>query len=258
MTKHQYIHGLKPEEDSFGNNIFESFNSGNHYSGYEIEERSDGRFILNGDSNSYFEPFEEWTSIQKLIAPEIKGRILDVGCGGGKHSLYFQENEQEVSAMDNSPKAIETCKIRGILKTIVCDVEHFHLIEKSLKFDHIIFWGNNLGLFQSRDFFLYLMETLEHYTHHDSIIHLESMSPYGEGFLDTETVEYVHQNILRKRLGGQMNTRIRYKKFVTPWTDYLFLSIEELRELVNLTNWEIINIVEDNDTYQYIAQLKRK
>ena len=69
MENHTYISGLKPEEDSFGNNIFESFNSGNLYSGYEIEERSDGRFILYGDSNSYFEPFEEWTSIQKKIAP---------------------------------------------------------------------------------------------------------------------------------------------------------------------------------------------
>jgi 2-polyprenyl-3-methyl-5-hydroxy-6-metoxy-1,4-benzoquinol methylase len=257
MNNHQYIHGLKPEEDSFGNNIYESYNSGNLYSGYEIEERSDGRFILYGDSNAYFEPFEEWTSIQKKIAAEIKGRILDVGCGGGKHSLYFQENDQDVSAMDNSPKAIETCKMRGIRKTIVCDVEYFHLIEDSLKFDHIIFWGNNLGLFQSRDFFLYFMEILEHYTHSDSLIHLESMSPYGEGFSDTETVEYVRQNLLQKRLGGQMNVRVRYKKFVTPWTDYLFLSIEELRELVNHTNWEIVNILEDNETYQYIAQLKK-
>ena len=84
------------------------------------------------------------------------------------------------------------------------------------------------------------------------------MSPYGEGFLDPETVEYVRQNFLRKRLGGQMNARVRYKKFVTPWTDYLFLSIEELRELVNLTNWEIENILEDNEAYQYIAQLKKK
>ena len=258
MKNHTYISGLKPEEDSFGNNIFESFNSGNLYSGYEIEERSDGRFILYGDSNSYFEPFEEWTSIQKKLAPKINGRILDVGCGGGKHALYFQENGHEVYAMDNSPKSIETCKIRGIQNTIVCDVEQFHLIEKSLIFDHLIFWGNNLGLFQSRDFFLYLMEVLEHYTHSESIIHLESMSPYGEGFLDADTVEYVEHNLMRKRLGGQMNVRIRYKKVVTPWTDYLFLSIEELRELLNLTNWAIVQVLEDKDTNQYIAQLKKK
>jgi hypothetical protein len=28
MSRHTYINGLKPEEDSFGTNIFESFNSG--------------------------------------------------------------------------------------------------------------------------------------------------------------------------------------------------------------------------------------
>jgi SAM-dependent methyltransferase len=258
MENHIYINGLKQEEDSFGNNIFESFNSGNLYSGYEIEERSDGRFILYGDSNSYFEPFEEWTTIQRLTAPEMKGKILDVGCGGGKHSLYFQENGQEVYAMDNSPKAIQTCIQRGIQKSIVCDVEHLHLIEKTLKFDHIIFWGNNLGLFQSRDFFLHLMRVLEDYTHDESMIHLESMSPYSDGFLDPETIEYVRQNLLRKRLGGQMNVRVRYKKYVTPWTDYLFLSIEELQELLSLTNWTIVKILEDDETKQYIAQLKKK
>jgi hypothetical protein len=84
------------------------------------------------------------------------------------------------------------------------------------------------------------------------------MSPYTEGFLDQETVDYVNQNFERKRLGGQMNVRIRYKKHVTPWTDYLFLSIDELKRLVNLTNWEIAHIFEDECTNQYIAQLKKK
>jgi SAM-dependent methyltransferase len=255
---HITIHELKPEEDSFGNNIFESYKSGNLYSGFEIEERSDGRFILNGDSNSYFEPFEEWTSIQKQIAPTLTGRILDVGCGGGKHALYFQQQEQEVLAMDNSPKAIETCQLRGIRNTLICDVEHLHLLDKSHKFDHIIFWGNNLGLFQSESFFFYLMELLEEYTYENSILHLESMSPYTEGFLDQETVDYVNQNLDRKRLGGQMNVRIRYKKYVTPWTDYLFLSLDELKRLVDLTNWKIAHIFEDECTNQYIAQLKKK
>jgi hypothetical protein len=103
-----------------------------------------------------------------------------------------------------------------------------------------------------------LFQRQEQYTHNESIIHLESMSPYGEGFLDEDTVEYVQQNLMRKRLGGQMNVRIRYKKVVTPWTDYLFLSLEELKELVNQTNWKIVNILEDNETNQYIAQLKKK
>jgi SAM-dependent methyltransferase len=258
MKNHIYIHGLKDEEDSFGNNIFESYHSGNLYSGYEIEERSDGRFILYGDSNSYFEPFEEWTTIQQQIAPALKGRILDVGCGGGKHSLYFQEQGQDVYAMDNSPKAIETCKIRGIKKTIVCDVEHLHKLDNTYCFDHIVFWGNNLGLFQSEVFFHYLMGILERYTHQESILHLESMSPYEDGFLDPETVEYVKHNLERKRLGGQMNVRVRYKKYVTPWSDYIFLSKSELETLIQRTCWKIDNIFEDKKTNQYIAQLKKK
>jgi len=220
MNKHIEICGLKPAEDSFGNNIFDCYTSGRLYSGYEIEERSDGRFILNGDSNSYFEPFEEWTTIQKQLSEDIEGVILDIGCGGGKHALYFQEKGFEIYAMDNSPKAIETCKLRGIRNTIVCDVEHFNMLDKSFRFDNVLFLGNNLGLLQNRDFFVYFLEVIEGYTNENSNLYLESMNPYGEGFLDEDTVEYVNQNLLQKRLGGQMHVRVRYKKCVTPWSDY--------------------------------------
>jgi hypothetical protein len=159
--------------------------------------------------------------------------------------------------MDNSPKALEICRLRGILNTILCDVEHFYRLDKSLIFDHIIFWGNNLGLFQSRDFFIYLMSVLENYTHDNSLLYLESMSPYSEGFLDQDTVDYVNQNLIQKKLGGQMHLRVRYKKFVTPWTDYLFLSVDELKTLLSKTNWSLNNIYADNESNQYIAVLKK-
>ena len=258
MKNHLEVIGLLPQQDAFGNNIFDCYHSGNHLLGYEIEERDDGRFILYGDSNAYFEPYKEWTSIQRVFSSKISGNILDIGCGAGKHSLYFQNKGNNVYAMDNSPLAIEICKKLGIRNTLLCDVENFHRSNLEMKFDSILFWGNNLGLLQNRSFFIYFFKLLENFSHKNTEIFLESMSPYGNGFQDEDTISYVRNNKSRHRLGGQMHVRVRYKKFVTPWTDYLFVSIKELKELLSLTNWKIKDIVEDEISHQYISSVIRK
>ena len=258
MSEHLFIKGLEVEEDAFGNNIHDCYQTGNHYAGYEIEERDDGRFTMYGDSNAYFEPLEDWTQTQQQLAHQIKGKVLDVGCGGGKHALFFQENGCEVYAMDNSSLAVETCKLRGIKNTIVCDVGHFEKLRKELVFDQVVFWGNNLGLMQNERFFAHFMQLLEAHTHAHSVIFMESMSPYGEGFLDEDTRDYVANNLRQGRMGGQMRVKVRYKKFATPWNDYLFASHEELEKMLGPTAWRIETLHQDPTSHQYIAQIVRK
>ena len=258
MKDTHLIHGLHPSEDAFGNNIHDCFESGNHRGGYEIEERDDGRFILYGDSNAYFEPLEDWTQTQQQLAKRLDGRVLDVGCGGGKHALFFQQNGCEVYAMDNSPLAVETCRLRGIEHTILCDVGHFQQRPSDWMFDHVVFWGNNLGLLQNAQFFRHFMALLEQCTHAQSTVFMESMSPYDEGFLDEETREYVAHTLRQGRMGGQMRVRVRYKKFATPWSDYLFASPEELDEMLASTAWRLETVHQADDSLQYFAEITRK
>ena len=84
------------------------------------------------------------------------------------------------------------------------------------------------------------------------------MNPYEEGFLDEDTVSYVENNLLQKKLGGQMSVRVRYKKYATPWNDYLFISTDELEQLLTETNWRTEKILKDFETNQFIAVLKKK
>ena len=160
--------------------------------------------------------------------------------------------------MDNSSLAVETCKLRGIKNTIVCDVGHFEKLRKELVFDQVVFWGNNLGLMQNERFFAHFMQLLEAHTHAHSVIFMESMSPYGEGFLDEDTRDYVANNLRQGRMGGQMRVKVRYKKFATPWSDYLFASHEELEKMLGPTAWRIETLHQDPTSHQYIAQIVRK
>ena len=75
------VSGLNITEDSYGNNMLDSYRTG--IPGYDIVERDDGCFTLNGDSDAYTEEYEKWDDIQKTVEKKItKGRILDIGGTG--------------------------------------------------------------------------------------------------------------------------------------------------------------------------------
>ena len=37
---------------------------------------------------------------------------------------------------------------------------------------------------------------------------------------------------------------MRYKRYVTPWIDFLMVSQEEMRDIVEGTNWEVRDFIE--------------
>jgi len=50
-------------------------------------------------------------------------RILDLGCGGGDHSLYFKKQGLTVHSIDISSEMINVCKSRGLSNAVVMDME---------------------------------------------------------------------------------------------------------------------------------------
>ena len=90
-----------------------------------------------------FRSFDEMPLIEQIALQTAKGKILDVGCGAGSHSLYLQNQHQhDVTAIDISANAIKTCELRGILKAKVQDV----MTLKNEKFDTILLLMNGAGM----------------------------------------------------------------------------------------------------------------
>jgi cyclopropane fatty-acyl-phospholipid synthase-like methyltransferase len=46
----------------------------------------------------------------QALAGELRGRILDIGCGTGEHALMAAQRHLEVTGIDSSPTAIEIAK----------------------------------------------------------------------------------------------------------------------------------------------------
>ena len=84
---------MKPQEDAYGQEIWA------YYSGekrFEIVERDDGYIDLGPNVGVYFSSYEEWFLCEKKAMDFVKERVLDIGCGAGRHSLYLQEKGFDV------------------------------------------------------------------------------------------------------------------------------------------------------------------
>ena len=60
--------------------------------------------------------------------------------------------------------------------------------------------------------------------------------------------------VLQSDTRGQIRIRVRYKDLAGPWFDYLFVSPDELAELLEGTAWRIERIVRGETSY-FVAVL---
>jgi len=90
-----------------------------------------------------FRTFSAMPEIEKHALGLAKGKILDVGCGAGSHSLYLQDEQSlEVTSIDISANAIKACKLRGLKDARVQDV----MTLDNEKYDTILLLMNGAGM----------------------------------------------------------------------------------------------------------------
>jgi SAM-dependent methyltransferase len=90
-----------------------------------------------------FRNYKNMPAMEQKALQLAKGRVLDVGCGAGSHSLYLQNvRELKVTAIDISANAIQACKLRGVKDARVQDVMQI----QDEKFDTILLMMNGAGM----------------------------------------------------------------------------------------------------------------
>ena len=105
-------------KDVFGKALIEHFNGGSPYC---TIRREDG-FSEKVDISSYFVEYSKWDNFEKEVLKYAYGRVLDIGAGTGKHSLYLQNKGFEVYAIDISPLTVAIMKQRGVRNAQVMDL----------------------------------------------------------------------------------------------------------------------------------------
>jgi SAM-dependent methyltransferase len=227
--------GYSKNQDAYGNEILALF-EGNDIA--EIIERDDG-YIDSMGGGYLFAPISQWDAGERQAIKLARGRVLDVGAGGGRHAVYLQNKGLDVTVIDISPRAIEVCKRRGVKKARVLD---FAKIRPSLgTFDTVLMFGNNFGLFGSPARAKRLLRTLHKMTSPDARILGETLDPYQT--TNPDHLAYHRMNRRRGRMPGQVRIRVRSRRLKSPWFDYLFVSRKEMRELVEGTGWRVVRTI---------------
>jgi len=241
---------LKPEEDAFGQEIWACY-KGEDAS--EVVERDDGYFNASpGNPRNYFSEYEDWDPLDRKAMELVKGRVLDIGCGAGRHSLYLQNKGLDVLGIDSSPLAIKVCKLRGLKKARVMPIEELNL--KPNSFDTVIMMGSNFGLFGGFKKAKRILKKLHKITSKNGLIIASTRDTYKTSIPDH--LEYHKLNRKRGRMAGQLRMRIRFRKCVGRWFDYLMVSKKEMEQILKGTGWKIREFI-DSGNSAYIAAIEK-
>jgi len=240
---------MKPEEDAFGQKLW-AYYKGNEV--FEIVERDDG-YIEAIRMKGYFSDYENWAPIEQKAMQFVKGRVLDIGCGAGRHSLYLQKKGLDVLGIDISPLAVKVCKSRGLKKVKVMSIEEVDF--KPNSFDTTIMMGNNFGLLGSLKKARKLLKKFHKMTTKNALIIASTRDPYKTG--NPAHLEYHKLNKKKGRMGGQVRIRSRFQKYVGKWFDYLMVSKKEMNQILEGTGWKIKELL-DSENSNYIAIIEKQ
>jgi len=193
-----------------------------------------------------FRDFDTMPRIEQQALLQSTGRILDVGCGAGSHSLWLQSQGKEVMAIDTSEGAAWVASQRG-----VDNVKQIALLEvKDTLFDTILLLMNGTGIFGTyKNAGKYLK-------------HLKSLlAPNGHILIDSSDLQYMYDTdedgaiwVPGDRYYGELDFTVTYKGKVSKSFPWLYLDPQRLEELANKNGLQF-EIVTHGDHYDYLARL---
>ncbi len=243
---------LNDTQDAYGH-LLSDYHKGRE--NVEIVEREDG-FIDTSrlGPRNYFAEYEDWAEHQRLAIKHTEGRVLDIGCGAGRHAIYLQKQGHDVLGTDISPLAIQTCQRRGLENAFVMPVTQAS--SKIGIFGTILMMGHNFGLVGSYKRAKWLLRRFAAMTTDPAKIIAETLNPYQTE--DSCHLAYHQSNRDRGRMSGQLRLRIRYRQYITPWFDYLFVSKTEMEDILDGTAWRVERYIDAADTPTYVAILTKR
>ncbi len=188
-----------------------------------------------------FRNYDKMPKIEQKALDFCFGKILDVGCGAGSHSLYLQQKGFDVTAIDISENAIKACQLRGLKKAKVLNILELH----EEKYDTILLLMNGTGIFQT------LAEAPKYLQKLKSLL-----APNGQILIDSSDIIYMYDDddLPQDRYYGALTFTIQYKNQTEkpfPWLYMDYELLEKKAAEANLT----CQIVLEGEHYDYLARL---
>lgn len=195
-----------------------------------------------------FRSYKEMPIIEQKALRLAKGRVLDVGCGAGSHSLYLQnERKLDVTAIDISPGAIEACRLRGITNAISVDIMQM----EDEKFDTILLLMNGTGIFGKLNNISDYLQKLKSLLNPEGQILIDSSDIIYMFDEDEDGGKWIPSDV---DYYGEVTFDITYKGEKEETFNWLYLDYNTLQNAAH-ANGLNCELVIEGEHYDYLARL---
>lgn len=241
---------MQQSSDAFGKALLDWVDGGTTP---EIVERDDGVIEIGAGAEVYLMEFDEWPSAEQQSMHFVRGRVVDLGCGGGRVALHLQTLGCQVVGVDASPLAVRAARLYGVKKTACLTVEQ--LGSRIDDFDTIILFGNNLGVFGTPARATTVLTRWAKKLPSGTRILVESTNPLSGGAPVIDRA-YCERNRKKGVALGQCRLRVWYDRSPSVWFNWFFASRTELKRLVRGTGWSMVHVVTGAPDEPYVAVLE--
>lgn len=195
-----------------------------------------------------FRSYDEMPQMEQKALQLAKGKVLDVGCGAGSHSLSLQnERNLDVTSIDISANAIQACTLRGLKNAKVQDV----MTLENETYDTILLLMNGAGMcgkLKNIPNFLLKLKSL--------------LNPGGQILLDSSDIIYMFDDDedggkwipSKKEYYGEIVFNISYKGEKEKPFDWMFIDYNTLQNAA-LDNGFQCELILEGEHYDYLAKL---
>lgn len=195
-----------------------------------------------------FRDFSEMPKLEQHALELAKGKVLDIGCGAGSHSLYLQNvRNLDITAIDISKNAVEACQLRGLTSAKVTNILD---LDTNEKFDTILLLMNGTGIFGT------LKETDKYLQKLKSLLH-----PNGQILIDSSDIIYMFDEdedgayeVPANGYYGELEFLLSYKGEKENSFPWLYLDYNTLQNAA-FANGLQCELVLEGEHYDYLAKL---
>ncbi|HQE34530.1 MAG TPA: class I SAM-dependent methyltransferase [Flavobacterium alvei] len=194
-----------------------------------------------------FRSYDEMPKLEQKALQLTKGKVLDVGCGAGSHSLTLQNDRNlDVTSIDISPNAIKACELRGLKNARVQDI----MALENEKFDTILLLMNGTGIFGT------LKETPNFLQKLKSLL-----NPNGQILIDSSDIIYMFDDdedggkwIPSNGYYGELTFSVSYKNETEETFPWLYLDYNTLQNAA-FANGLQCELILEGEHFDYLARL---
>ncbi len=195
----------------------------------------------------FFRGFDQMPALEQKALGLCRGKVLDIGCGAGSHSLHLQERRLPVTGLDHSGKAIRIAELRGLERPVCRNVYDLEVGD----FDTLLLLMNGAGIAGT-------LQGLERLLKHL----LGLLRPGGQVLMDSSDLIYMFEEDADG--GVWVPGEVSYYGEVTYQWEYggetgepfpwLFVDFRTLEKVAGPLGYEV-ELAAEGPHYDYLARL---